>query len=796
MNVCTIIAKNYAAHARVLAGSLLTHDPPARIWALVIDDIDGYIDPAQEPFEVLTPRDIGCEPFQEMAARYSVRELSTAVKPWLLGHVLSMTGNPVTYLDPDIKVYSSLRRLDELAGAHGVVLAPHTSVPVPSDGRKPSQADILVAGVYNLGYLSLAPGAEVEALLDWWRDRLRRDRRVDPVWGYFVDQRWFDPVPGFLTDFAMLRDSEYDVAYWNLPSRRLDHDGSRYLVDGRPLAFFHFSGFDPRHRLVLSRHQNRIDVPSQPVLERLLAEYADEVAAAGHDRSRRWPYSFDRPGQDTSGAGLRPVQGEAAAPLLDETWGVNVVGYFRSELGTGAAARLVVRALDSTEIPALPVHGKTVPLNRQGHTYETSSPQDAVYPVNLICMNADALPEFAGQVGESFFAGRYSIGLWFWEISSFLQRWQDSFSLVEEVWAPTAHVAGALAALATVPVHTVRLPVQLPTLPERSRAELGLPEDDFLFLFGFDYLSIFARKNPLAVLDAFRGAVAGRALGARLVLKCINQDHDPEAHRQLVEAIAGDPAIVLIDRYLAPEDNIRLSQVCDCYVSLHRAEGFGLGMAEAMWHAKPVIATGYSGNLDFMSASNSLLVDYELVPIGAGAEPYPPEAMWAAPDVEHAARLMRQVLDDPHAARELGRRAGQEIRRTHSPAAAGEIMYRRLEAIRGTWTPRRAASRLATAPRVARAPERLVDLPAKVRRGPPATARRPGAARRQLRNATLRAMRPFTVYQQSVNQELAAAVHELSAALVTQRRETAAELATLRAELRQERARQETGRWY
>src|SRR5262249_53739634 len=160
----------------------------------------------------------------------------------------------------------------------------------------------------------------------------------------------------------------------------------------------------------------------------------------------------------------------------------------------------------------------------------------------VICMNADMLPEFAQQAGEEFFAERYSVGLWFWEIERFPERWRGSFSLLEEVWAPTAHIAAALEPVATVPVSTVRIPVSLPTLPPRSRSELGLPEDKFLFLFSFDYLSVFKRKNPLAVIDAFTRAFAPGDRAA-LVIKCINHDRDPAAHAQLREAAAGHAGV-------------------------------------------------------------------------------------------------------------------------------------------------------------------------------------------------------------------------------------------------------------
>ncbi|MGH3601744.1 MAG: FkbM family methyltransferase, partial [Pseudonocardiaceae bacterium] len=299
MNVCTIIAKNYVAQARVLARSLARSHPGSRLSTLIIDDFSGYIDPDREPFEILTPGDIGCQPFTEMALRYSVLELSTAVKPWLLRHLMDETGEPVTYLDPDIEIHGSLELLAQLADRHGVVLTPHNTAPIPADGRTPSQVDIMIAGIYNLGCVSVAPGPKIHQLLHWWADRLQRDCRVDPVWGYFVDQRWFDLAPGFLSDLAIMREPEYNVAYWNIHDRVLTREDGRYLVNGRPLAFFHFSGFDPERPLVLSRHQDRIDVGAQPVIKRLLGEYSSAVLSEGYSETRNWPYSYAALGDGT-----------------------------------------------------------------------------------------------------------------------------------------------------------------------------------------------------------------------------------------------------------------------------------------------------------------------------------------------------------------------------------------------------------------------------------------------------------------------------------------------------------------
>jgi glycosyltransferase involved in cell wall biosynthesis len=208
-------------------------------------------------------------------------------------------------------------------------------------------------------------------------------------------------------------------------------------------------------------------------------------------------------------------------------------------------------------------------------------------------------------------------------------------------------------------VQIVPLPLEMPVAEPIPRSQLGLPEG-FMFLFSFDFLSIFERKNPLGLVDAFSRAFADGE-GPILVLKSINGEHDLESLERLRLATAGRSDIYLLDDYLAPEKKNGLMAGCDCYVSLHRSEGLGLTMAEAMAYGKPVIATNYSGNVDFMHEGNSLLVPFDLVPIPKGCEPYPVGAEWADPDIDAAAALMRSVLDDPAAAHELGERARGDI---------------------------------------------------------------------------------------------------------------------------------------
>jgi glycosyltransferase involved in cell wall biosynthesis/SAM-dependent methyltransferase len=392
--------------------------------------------------------------------------------------------------------------------------------------------------------------------------------------------------------------------------------------------------------------------------------------------------------------------------------------------------------------------------------------------VNLICMNADALPEFGEQAGPSFFANRYSIGLWFWEVTAApVGAWDPAFALLDEVWAPTRHVAEAVRSVSPIRVEQITLPIEMGPPAPVPRSALGLPEGH-MFLFSFDYLSVFARKNPLAVVEAYRRAFP-EPDEAVLVIKSINHEHDPDGHARLREAALGRSDIVLIDRYLDPALKDGLMAACDSYVSLHRSEGFGLTMAEAMYLGKPVIATGYSGNLDFMTDDNSYLVDFDLVGIGAGAAPYPPDGSWAQPRVEHAALLMREVYDDPEAARARGDEAARSVRETHSARVAGERMLERLEAVRGEAVRRPPAGAIAP------------ELPGTVARGPIAPSHSAaGPVGPALRKAVLRVMKPFSSFQMTVNDQLVRSVSGLERELRrvgdAQQHAEAAQLATAR----------------
>lgn len=393
-------------------------------------------------------------------------------------------------------------------------------------------------------------------------------------------------------------------------------------------------------------------------------------------------------GSRTTGAASQAaevVQVSTTAPRAeDDGLAVRLTGYLSHTLGLGAAARGYAQALDAAGVPvrtvSVPLHHLALPVELAEeygrHVFEDMVHDGVHHDFEIVAVNAEELPSFVKRLGDDYFQGP-KIGIWGWETDTIPPRWQRAFALVQEIWVYSDFMAQNIGAAAPVPTVALPPPVQPPAepaVPER----LGLAEDRFLFLFVYDYLSTIQRKNPVGLIEAFKRAFKPGE-GPQLLLKTINGPLRPLAEEEVLWAAHGHPDIHVIDCSLTPPQLNGLMAGCDCYVSLHRSEGFGLTMAEAMAIGKPVIGTGYSGNLDFMNERNSYLVEYELGRVGPDCEIYPPEGSWAKPSVEHAAELMRRVAERPREAAEIGARAREDIVRQLSPQATGEAMRRRLE---------------------------------------------------------------------------------------------------------------------
>lgn len=284
--IFTIVSRNYAAQAASLMESLAIAEPSARRVVVTTDGPIAFKDPAIRVLDAayLVPD------FPAMCAYYDALELNTAVKPHAFKALLAEEGVTTgAYLDPDIWVYRPLDAVREGLARAPLALTPHTTRPLRGEAN-PNDHVVLQSGSYNLGFMAARAEPQIFDLLHWWAEKLRFDCRVDFAAGLFTDQKWMDLAPGFVSDLAILRTPTLNLAYWNLEGREIAKGADGWSVDGQPLAFFHFSGFDPAFPQLLSKHQDRIKVAPGSPLAALLAEYAAVMLRNGHAEASAIPY--------------------------------------------------------------------------------------------------------------------------------------------------------------------------------------------------------------------------------------------------------------------------------------------------------------------------------------------------------------------------------------------------------------------------------------------------------------------------------------------------------------------------
>ncbi|MGZ8734642.1 MAG: glycosyltransferase, partial [Acidimicrobiia bacterium] len=305
----------------------------------------------------------------------------------------------------------------------------------------------------------------------------------------------------------------------------------------------------------------------------------------------------------------------------DPVIGVNVAGYLAAELGVGEAARLLVRVAENAGVPvATFTYG--VSASRQADPFVASGPTGLHHDVSILCVNANETPRFVETVERAATADKYRIGFWYWEIEEFPARFHDAFDHVDEVWVASEFTRAAIARHSDKPVSVFPLPIAPGPPSFLEPGDLGL-DGRFLFACCWDALSVPARKNPTAAIDAYVNAFDPGG-DTRLLVKSVNGDRCPDAIEELRSLTRDRDDVTIVDGYWPRHWMTALVQLAGCYVSLHRAEGFGLNLAAAAAEGKPVIATGYSGNLEFMLGD--LLVPFTLVPVGPGRDPYPADA--------------------------------------------------------------------------------------------------------------------------------------------------------------------------
>ncbi len=678
---CTIIRQGQLAQVRALADSIRAHHPGAPLYVLVLAPPSASR-LGTESFVVVNLEELGLPNLPRLRFLCTVTELARIARPYLLAHLFAHRGTrQLVCVDPGLLLVDGLRTLERRLNQYPIVVAPHQAAPRDAEQTVPDDRPLV----------ALAHGPQADAYLDGWLRKVNGEGSSEgdrERW----NQVWVEPFPGVVRrDVATGPEAAYvgqrfdnGAAITELVRRCYRKLGATALALGDPFVTAGRSFFAYLTSFVGS------DLP--PLLREIYDERADlralfpDVAGQDCEGFLTWADNSAAKDHDFDPALLAAVRSTSPRPWsalggpVTEPFGVNVLGLLQSEKGMGEHCRSTVRALASGGVPYA-LNNWVDRGSSNVDTTHTHFTEQNPYPINLIHMNACDAPHVFRSIPR-YFAGHYNIGYWNWELEWFPKEWHASFQYFDEIWTLSTFTRDSIARVSPIPVRTIPTAIVVPPVQPSSisRQRLRVRQHAFLFLFAFDFHSHLARKNPLAVIEAFRRAFPTRR-DVALVLKTSRGQVMPLEFSEVLLACQGQPNIHIVREVLSRMEMYDLLRLCDAYVGLHRSEGFGLPLAEAMALGKPVIATGYSANVDFMNETNSYPVRYRMVAIEEDHGPYRKGAEWADPDVEHAAEQLRRVVEEPEAARAVAERARADMARFFSPQAVGQQMRDRLNAI-------------------------------------------------------------------------------------------------------------------
>lgn len=632
--VATVAAAHDGPELLALGEAIHRHHPTAELRALIVDDL---VAPAGTPppgWRTVDPNElpVPAEVVVAAASTHTADELFAVLAPTLLRSLTDDSGRVVVLVPPTATVGGPLDDLVAAAERSGWSVVPR--IDVPTDRH--TERWVAEHGVHDPTLMAVTAGGA--GMLRWW------------------ERHALDAAPPFGR-------SVVDLAVALFPHERCRSS----LVTSSP----------PRRTLAnrttaVDRGVDDVAIPTRVKRAVRDADPAPDLfGPAGGRGAISWYEAREGREPRSLTRWALPRGGSQDPP------GVNVVGYVSAEAGVGEMARLAVDCLEAAGIDHTVLPVSTEGNQREDHDGTSLGTIGGLFDVNLIVLPPSHLDDFMDHVGPSLLADRPTVGYWAWEVESVPPAMIAAQRHVDEVWGLSTFTSDVLARHLDVPVHPLVLPArQRPAPPARTRRSGESP----LFLFCFDHLSVFDRKHPDGVVAAFRSAFAPGE--ARLIVKSINAGAVPHRHEEL-EAMAADRSdIHIVDGHLDATKQRAMVDGCDCYVSLHRAEGYGLTIAEAMMAAKPVIVTDYSGPTDFTSHETAHLVPARSGVVGDGAGPYPPGTPWADPDLDAAARAMRTVVDDPVAAAAMGQRARDMLLAEHAPGHRAAFLHERLAALR------------------------------------------------------------------------------------------------------------------
>ena len=361
--------------------------------------------------------------------------------------------------------------------------------------------------------------------------------------------------------------------------------------------------------------------------------------------------------------------------------GINLYGFFKAENGLAQGVKMYARALEDGKIPHRLLNTDCLDWLRQEDTgFDDRLSAENEYAVNVIHINPDQWQEATGMFPANHFNKHYNIGVWLWELEQVPERWKPLTAYVDEIWAPSAFIADAMRKATDKPVTVIPYGIETPYEEGLTRADFGLAEEDFLVLMMYDSNSYASRKNPGAAIEAFREAYGEKPEGVKLVIKISNPKEEDIA---FVRSRLDPGSYMLMTERMERKRLNSLIKLCDVFISLHRAEGFGLVMAEAMSLGTPVVATAWSASGEFMAEGTACRIDSRPVPVGDAYQGSPEGTVWAEADVKQAAGYLKRLREDEEFRKALAEAGKRQIQECLSITRCAERIARRLDEIVG-----------------------------------------------------------------------------------------------------------------
>jgi glycosyltransferase involved in cell wall biosynthesis len=709
--VFTICSKNYLHYALTLRESLLKYNNCTNFIIFICDNINNEFEAdifkqlnlkGVEFYFIAELNIVNNTNFEAMLFKYHILEANTAFKPFIIRYLFHKGYQKVIYLDPDIYVYSTIQKVFDILNSYDIIVTPHITIPY-NDPKKPGLTDIMKAGIYNLGFIALSNTVNSINFLNWWAGKLENFCYVDLNEHLFVDQKWCDWLPVFFENIFILKNPGYNTAYWNLHERYIKKVNSVWFSNDDILVFFHFSGLNLDKLNDISLHQNRFSLENFPNLIELFNDYKKEVLKQNPEIFTKMLYNYNYlPNTDIliNNSTRRRLfekilDNQISNPFLSDYYqiiqitkllkipikqnkdfinydfGFNIISFLAGMVGTSEIARNFINSIFQTGIKFSLVNVPNAVINTldvdEIKIYKNYISKKPLLNHSIYFFNADTISNIA-EKSLLIRQNIYSSAVWWWEFDDYL-NFPEAFQYIDEVIVYTDFIKTAVEKSKPdgFKVRKMTFPYNINWVINETRdnvrTKMKLNNNDFVYFFNFDFYSCMERKNPLAVLDTF-AIVSSKYKDCKLILKLIHQEAFSDDCKLLYEKIAKfnmqNRVIVLTDS-ISRNAFMSIINACDAYISMHRSEGLGLGMLEAMTIGKPVIATRYGGNLEFMSDNNSLLIDYQITEVMSDWGPYRKGWLWANPYIEDAVEKMLYLYENREYCIQLGIEAKKSI---------------------------------------------------------------------------------------------------------------------------------------